>query len=51
MHLILRISALKWNLSVGNEKTEWYSVALDNQGITMTQQHSVMIKPSPECIS
>lgn len=44
MHLILRTSVLKWNLSAGNEKREWYSVALGNRGITMIQQHSVMIK-------
>lgn len=33
--------------SLGNEKREWYSVAFGNHGITMIQQHSVMIKNKP----
>lgn len=44
IHLILRISALKWNLSIGSEKGEQYSTALGNHGMTVIQQNSVMLK-------
>lgn len=45
MHLIVRISALKWSLSVRNEKRECYSMVLGNRGITVIQhKHSVMVK-------
>lgn len=44
IHLILRISALKWNLSIGSEKGERYSTALGNHGMTVIQQNSVMLK-------
>lgn len=49
MHLIVRISALKWSLSVRNEKRECYSVVLGNRGITVIQhKHSVMVKTKYE---
>lgn len=43
-HLIMRMSALKWNLPPGSDKGEWYCVALGNHGMTMIQQHSVMLR-------